>query len=211
MDDIVVRLERLEEVTPVKKFACLVDAENTQPSRLAAIMKVLNGYGQVPVRRLYGDFSSPNLHPWKNIANELSFRQHTQSAIVSGKNTSDIAMAIDAICIWHDDKIDVDGCALVSSDSDFISLASKLRECEMFVIGFGCRKTPAPFVKACSEFIYLEDLNSDATDPQSQAEKLQAEVNQLHVRISDLEAKQEHSQAEIKKLKDRNSQLKKNK
>jgi uncharacterized LabA/DUF88 family protein len=103
-------------------------------------MKVLNGYGQVPVRRLYGDFSSPNLHPWKNIANELSFRQHTQSAIVSGKNTSDIAMAIDAICILQDDKIDVDGFALVSSDSDFISLASKLCKCEMFVIGFGCRK-----------------------------------------------------------------------
>ena len=162
------------------------------------------------------------MYPWTEIANELSFRQHTQPAIISGKNTSDIAMAIDAIGILHDDKLDVDGFALVSSDSDFTPLASKLRECEKDVIGFGCRKTPAPFVKACSKFLYLEDLNSDATGPLTQAgvnkntnEKL-LEVNELQVLISDLkktnaglEAKQEHSEAKHKKLKARNSQLEK--
>lgn len=165
MDDIGMRRERLEAMVaeqqqPAKKFACLVDAENTQPSKLAAIMDE---------RQLYGDFSSQNLHPWTKIANELSFRQHTQSAIISGKNTTDIAMAIDAIGILHDDKLDVDGFALVSSDSDFTPLVSKLRECGKDVIGFGRRKTPAPLVKACWEFVYLEDLNSDATYPQSQA------------------------------------------
>jgi uncharacterized protein (TIGR00288 family) len=220
MDDIGMRRERLEAMVaeqqqPAKKFACLVDAENTQPSKLAAIMDELNGYGQVAVRRLYGDFSSQNLRPWTKIANELSFRQHTQSAIISGKNTTDIAMAIDAIGILHDDKLDVDGFALVSSDSDFTPLVSKLRECGKDVIGFGRRKTPAPLVKACSEFVYLEDLNSEATYPQSQA-GVDAEVNELQVRISDLEqanagleGKQEHHKAELKKLKDRNSQLEK--
>jgi len=221
------RLERLKamvaESQPAKKFACLVDAENMQPSKLAAIMDELNGYGQVAVRRLYGDFSSQQNHPWTKIANELSFRQHTQSAIISGKNTTDISMAIDAIGILHDDKLDVDGFALVSSDSDFTPLVSKLRECGKDVIGFGCRKTPAPLVKACSEFVYLEDLNSDATDPQSQAgvdrsmnEKLQAEVNALQVRISDLEktdagleGKQKHRKAELEKYKVRNSKLEK--
>ena len=190
MDDIGMRRERLEamivEQQPAKKFACLVDAENTQPSKLAAIMVDLNGYGQVTVRRLYGDFSSQNLHPWTKIANVLSFRQHTQSAIISGKNTTDIAMAIDAIGILHDDKLDVDGFALVSSDSDFTPLVSKLRECRKDVIGFGHRKTPAPLVKACSEFVYLEDLNSDATYPQTQAGV--AEVNELQVQISILRA-----------------------
>ena len=78
-------------------------------------------------------------------------------------------MAIDAIGILHDDKLDVDGFTLVSSDSDFTPLVSKLRECGKDIIGFGCRMAPAPLVKACSEFVYLVDLNSDATYPQSQA------------------------------------------
>ncbi len=84
-------------------------------------MDELDGYGQVVVRRLYGDFSRQDLHPWTKIANELSFQQHTQSAIISGKSTSDMAMAINATSILHDDKLSVDGFALISSDSDFTS------------------------------------------------------------------------------------------
>ena len=84
-----------------KLYACLVDAENTQPSKLAAIVEELNGYGELVVRRVYGDFSSPQLTPWRAVSNELSFRPQAQFAIVSGKGTSDMAMAMDAIDLVH--------------------------------------------------------------------------------------------------------------
>jgi len=154
----------IAELRPAKIFACLVDAENSQPSKLAAVVTKLNGYGQVIVRRLYGDFSRQDLHPWKTVSNELSFRPHIQFAIISGKCSSDMAMAMDAISLLHDDKIDVKGFALVSSDRNFTPLASKLRESGKEVIGFGLQKTPEPFVKACSKFFYLEDLRNDASD-----------------------------------------------
>jgi uncharacterized LabA/DUF88 family protein len=112
-------------------YACLVDAENTQPAKLEAVCAELNGYGEVVVRRVYGDFSKPNLVPWKAVSNQLSFRPTTQFAIVDGKGTSDMILAMDAIDLIHDSTLKIDGFALVSSDSDFTPLAARLREGEL--------------------------------------------------------------------------------
>ena len=109
-----------------KVYACLVDAENTQPSKLAGVVDELNGLGDVTVRRIYGDFSMTQLQPWRKVANTLSFRPFAQFAIISGKGSSDMALAMDAIDLLHDDSLQIDGFALVSSDSDFTPLAARL-------------------------------------------------------------------------------------
>lgn len=166
------RIDAKVEAPRAKLYACLVDAENTQPSKLAAIVSELNGYGEIVVRRIYGDFSQPNLLPWKSVSNQLSFRPHAQFAIISGKGSSDMAMAMDAIDLLRDGGPAIDGFALVSSDSDFTPLASKLREEGRHVIGFGRRTTSAPFVNACHAFVHLENLRtqSHATAPVAAAD-----------------------------------------
>ena len=112
-----------QDVAPVaKRYACLVDAENTQYSKLADVVDELSGFGEVVVRRIYADFTKIELTPWKRVSNELSFRPFTQFAIVSGKGSSDMAMAMDAIDLMHNEALHVDGFALVSSDSDFTPL-----------------------------------------------------------------------------------------
>jgi hypothetical protein len=126
-----------DESRPAQKYACLVDAENTQPSKMSAIFDELDSYGQLDVRKLYGDFSRTKRRPWRDVSKKLAFQPHTQFAPVSGKSSSDMAM--DAISILHHDRLNVDGFALVSS-SDFIPLASKLRQSGKVVIGFGQRK-----------------------------------------------------------------------
>jgi uncharacterized protein (TIGR00288 family) len=144
----------------VKQYACLVDAENTQHSKLEFIMDELNGYGEVVVRRVYGDFSQPALQPYKSTSNALSFRPLTQFAIMSGKGSSDMVMAMDAIDLVHNSELRIDGYALVSSDSDFTPLALNLREKGKHVLGFGRQQTPKPFVNACHAFVYLENLGT---------------------------------------------------
>jgi len=93
----VLRIDAKVEAPRAKQYACLVDAENTQPSKLASIVGELTGYGEVVVRRIYGDFSQPNLLPWKAVSNELSFRPHAQFSIISGKGSADMAMAMDVL------------------------------------------------------------------------------------------------------------------
>ena len=161
------RIDAKVEAPRAKQYACLVDAENTQPSKLAAIVSELTGYGEVVVRRIYGDFSQPNLLPWKAVSNELSFRPHAQFSIISGKGSADMAMAMDAVDLLHDSRLVIDGFALVSSDSDFTPLASKLREEGRHVVGFGRRTTPSPFVNSCHAFVHLENLGS--TQPPAMA------------------------------------------
>lgn len=157
-----------------KQYACLVDAENTQHSKLEAIMDELNGYGEVSVRRIYGDFSQPTLQPWKATSNAMSFRPLTQFALVSGKGSSDMVMAMDAIDAVHNSELCIDGFALVSSDSDFTPLALNLREKGKHVLGFGRLQTPKPFVNACHVFVYLENLGSSEKPEASSAVEHQA-------------------------------------
>ncbi|KAJ1622520.1 NYN domain-containing protein, partial [Pavlovales sp. CCMP2436] len=139
-------------------FAVLVDAENAKYSALSLIMKELATLGAiVTVRRIYGNFSKPNLAPWREVALANSFRPVNAFSFVSGKGTSDAIMIIEAMdCLYTTPNLD--GFALVTSDSDFTPLAQRLREAGRKVIGFGSRQTPSPFVTACEHFIYTENL-----------------------------------------------------
>ena len=146
-----------------KKIAVLIDSDNTPHSKLHSIIEELSGFGQIVVKRAYGDFSSDCLKNWKNPLNELAIQPRQQFAYTTGKNSTDSIMIIDAMDLLYTDKFDA--FALVSSDSDFTSLATRLRESEIQVIGVGKITTPASFKNACDEFIAIENLGQVDEEP----------------------------------------------
>ncbi len=139
-----------------KNFAVLIDAENISPKYVEHIFEEMSNYGLVTYRRIYGDWTKQGSSKWKSILLDSSLLPMQQYSYTSGKNSSDSAMIIDAMDILYSGN--VDGFCLVSSDSDFTKLASRLKESGMQVIGMGERKTPKPFAKACSVFKYLDVL-----------------------------------------------------
>ena len=134
----------------------LIDADNTSPRIAAGLFEEIAKFGEASVRRIYGDFSSPRLRSWADILQKHAIDPYQQFAYTSGKNASDIALVIDAMDLLHSGRFD--GFCLVSSDSDFTRLASRLREEGADVYGFGARKTPESFRQACRRFIYTENL-----------------------------------------------------
>jgi uncharacterized LabA/DUF88 family protein len=141
------------------QYAILVDAENVPPSCLEFIVREVLGAlaADAPVRRVYGDFNKPSLTPWKQTSLKLSFLPFHAFSYVSGKGTSDSAMVIDTMELLYTNPT-IDGFALVTSDSDFIRLAQRLREAGKHVVGFGSEQTPSPFYVACERFVYIENL-----------------------------------------------------
>lgn len=158
--------ERLQrgKVTPMEKFdatqtkriALLIDGDNAQPSLIGHIMAEAGKYGLVTIRRIYGDWTTVNMSGWKNTLNDNAIQPIQQFRYTVGKNATDSAMIIDAMDILHGDL--VDGFCIVSSDSDYTRLATRIREMGFFVMGIGARKTPRAFVNACNVFIYTENL-----------------------------------------------------
>jgi hypothetical protein len=145
-------------------LAVLIDADNTSPKWTKAIFDEIAGMGEASVRRCYGDFSSQQMTGWNRVQAEFGLVPHHQPANTVGKNASDIALVIDAMDLLHSGRFD--GFVLVSSDSDFTRLASRVREQGLDVFGIGARKTPEAFRKACKRFIYLENLGDvDTPDP----------------------------------------------
>jgi uncharacterized LabA/DUF88 family protein len=144
----------------LRRFAVLIDADNTSPRITAGLFEEIAKFGEASVRRIYGDFSSPRLRSWADILQKYAIDPYQQFAYTSGKNASDIALVIDAMDLLHSERFD--GFCLVSSDSDFTRLASRLREEGADVYGFGARKTPESFRQACRRFIYTENLIQDA-------------------------------------------------
>ena len=144
------------------RLAVLIDADNTSPRYAPALFDELAKYGVAAVKRAYGDWSTPNLSGWKNELNRLAIVPVQQPAYTTGKNATDVALVIDAMDILHTGN--VDGFALVSSDSDFTRLATRLRESGMTVYGLGMRKTPASLVAAVDQFVYLEVLGDDPVE-----------------------------------------------
>ena len=142
-----------------KRLAVLVDADNVAPRCAPLVFKEIATFGDATVRRIYGDFSSSNLKGWsKDILNNHALVPHHQLANTQGKNSSDIALVIDAMDLLHSGR--VDGFVLVSSDSDFTRLASRIREQGLDVIGIGKQQTPESLKKACKRFIRLENLEA---------------------------------------------------
>jgi len=141
-------------------LAVLIDADNTSPQYTSEIFDEIATLGEASVRRCYGDFSSPQMRGWTKVTAEYGLVPHHQPANTVGKNASDIALVIDAMDLMHTGRFD--GFVLVSSDSDFTRLASRIREQGLEVYGIGQRKTPDAFVRACKRFIYLENLAAPA-------------------------------------------------
>ncbi len=144
----------------LRRFAVLIDADNTSPRIAAGLFEEVAKFGEASVRRIYGDFSSPRLKSWSDILQKYAIDPYQQFAYTSGKNASDIALVIDAMDLLHSRRFD--GFCLVSSDSDFTRLASRLREEGADVYGFGAQKTPESFRQACRRFVYTENLLPEA-------------------------------------------------
>ncbi|MGY3438823.1 MULTISPECIES: NYN domain-containing protein [unclassified Marinovum] len=147
-------------------LAVLIDADNTSPKYTKAIFDEIATLGEASVRRCYGDFSSQQMAGWSRVQAEFGLVPHHQPANTVGKNASDIALVIDAMDLLHSGRFD--GFVLVSSDSDFTRLASRIREQGLAVYGMGQRKTPDAFRKACKRFIFLENIGEqEATEAPS--------------------------------------------
>lgn len=142
------------------RFAVLIDADNTSPRIAAGLFEEVAKFGEASVRRIYGDFSGQRLKSWAEILPKFAIDPYQQFAYTTGKNASDIALVIDAMDLLHSGRLD--GFCLVSSDSDFTRLASRLREEGADVYGFGEQKTPESFRHACRRFIYTENLLPEA-------------------------------------------------
>ncbi|MEN7549684.1 NYN domain-containing protein [Rapidithrix thailandica] len=140
-------------------LAVLVDGDNIPAGYVKEMMEEIAKYGNPTIKRIYGDWTKPHLSKWKNILLENAITPIQQYSYTTGKNATDSAMIIDAMDILYSDK--VQGFCLVSSDSDFTRLATRLREAGIKVIGIGERKTPEPFIVACDKFIYLEILKKN--------------------------------------------------
>ena len=139
-----------------QKIAVLIDAENASMKSLASILTELSKHGHIITKRAYGDWSSKHLTNWAKTMNELVIQPIQQFSYTQGKNSSDAALIIDAMDLLYSEKFDA--FALISSDSDFTKLASRLKEAQIHVYGVGEKKTPAAFKNACDDFIYVEVL-----------------------------------------------------
>ena len=150
-------------------LAVLIDGDNIPSAPIKEMMEEIAKYGNPTIKRIYGDWTKPNLSKWKNLLLENAITPIQQYGYTSGKNSTDSAMIIDAMDILYSEK--VSGFCLVSSDSDFTRLATRLREAGMQVIGIGEKKTPNPFIVACDKFIYIEILKSQTDKRDDNVEK----------------------------------------
>ncbi len=145
-----------------KKIAVLIDADNTPSSVIKELLDEIAKYGTASVKRIYGNWTSPQLQGWKEMLLKYSIQPVQQFNYTSGKNATDSAMIIDAMDLLYTHKFD--GFCLVSSDSDFTRLATRIRESGLIVYGFGRSTTPKPFVDACDKFTYTEIIRPELTE-----------------------------------------------
>lgn len=156
-------------------LAVLIDGDNIPSAHVKEMMEEIAKYGNPTIKRIYGDWTKPHLTKWKNILLENAITPVQQYAYTTGKNATDSAMIIDAMDILYSDK--VNGFCLVSSDSDFTRLATRLREAGMQVIGIGEKKTPNPFIVACDKFIYIEIIRNQSEKEEDIEDEIPNEEN----------------------------------
>ncbi|WP_424358031.1 NYN domain-containing protein [Methanocella sp. MCL-LM] len=151
--------ESSENHSTNKNIAMLIDGDNAQPSLIEEMLSEAGKYGNVTVRRIYGDWTMSSMNSWKDYLHKHAFQPIQQFRYTKGKNATDSAMIIDAMDILYAGH--VDGFCIVSSDSDYTKLATRLRESGLFVMGIGRKDTPQSFVKACVIFTFVENLSPD--------------------------------------------------
>lgn len=161
-----------------QKLAVLIDAENVSAQIIEPLFKEINKLGTASVKRIYGDWTSNQLAQWKPILLPHAIEPKQQFSYTKGKNASDIAMVIDAMDLLHSHKFDA--VCLISSDSDFTPLVIRIQQEGINVFGFGQKKSPEPFVNACHQFIYLEDIvNNQVQAPKVANKKIDASSRAL--------------------------------
>ena len=149
-------MDSLDTTFGSKRIAMLIDGENAQSSLIDKMVAETGKYGLVTVRRIYGDWTTPQMKSWKDVLNDHAIQPIQQFRYTIGKNSSDASLIIDAMDILYEGT--VHGFCLVSSDSDYTRLATRIREKGLFVMGIGRKNTPPAFVKACEVFVYTENL-----------------------------------------------------
>lgn len=151
-----------------KRIAVLIDADNVSDKYIKFIIDEVSNHGTPTYKRIYGDWTKPQLASWKTVLLNHSITPIQQYSYTTGKNATDAALIIDAMDILYSNN--VDGFCIVSSDSDFTKLAARLREAGMYVLGMGEKKTPTPFIAACEKFKYLEVLSANMVNNTSRVE-----------------------------------------
>ncbi len=145
------------------KLAVLIDSDNAQASIISNLLKEIAKYGTANIKRAYGDWTTDRLKQWKEHLHKYAIQPIQQFSYTSGKNSTDSSLIIDAMDILHENNID--GFCIISSDSDFTRLSTRIRENGLFVYGFGEKKTPEAFISACDEFIFTENLRDYINKP----------------------------------------------
>jgi uncharacterized LabA/DUF88 family protein len=174
------------------KLAVLIDADNARPAIVEGLLAEIAKYGTAHVKRIYGDWTKPDLNGWKEVLLRYSIQPIQQFRYTVGKNATDSAMIIDAMDLLYAERFN--GFCIVSSDSDFTRLASRIRESGLIVYGFGERKTPEPFRTACDKFIYTEVLTgATQTEPSTapstrSAKELRQDTHLLNLLRNAIEA-----------------------
>ncbi len=156
------------DVTPSQRIAMLIDGDNAQPSMIEKMLAETTKYGLITIRRIYGDWTASNMGGWKEVLQTHAIQPIQQFRYTVGKNATDSAMIIDAMDLFYSGA--VDGFCLVSSDSDYTRLATRIREQGIFVMGIGKKQTPRAFVNACDLFVYTENLAPNEPAPAPKAE-----------------------------------------
>lgn len=184
-------------MNPIKdlRLAVLIDADNIPAHYVRDMLEEITKYGTPTFKRIYADWTRPSMNNWKKVLLENSITPIQQYSYTTGKNSSDSAMIIDAMDILYSGK--VDGFCIVSSDSDFTRLASRLREAGMKVIGMGERKTLLPMISACDKFIYLEILKENEESTEANIKKLREKKKQPVKKTAGAKAEEPVKQQEL--------------
>ena len=150
----------MDNMDNLQKIVLLIDADNTQVSKIEAVIREISTHGRIVVKRAYGNWKKGMLKNWENELKRLAIKAEQQFDYVTGKNATDMALVIDTMDLLH--KEVYDAFVIVASDSDYTPLAIKLHESGVYVFGVGEKKTPEAFRNACDEFIFLENLSTPA-------------------------------------------------
>ncbi len=169
-----------------QKIALFIDADNAPASKLEAILSELATYGVVTIRKAYGNWTSPHLKSWQEMLHEYAIQPIQQFDLTKGKNASDIALVIDAMDAMYTKDIDV--MCFVSSDCDFTPMVTRALADGKVVIGFGERKTPAPFVNACSKFLYLDKKARDQEEASAKPKNIKSDTKLINLLRQAIEA-----------------------
>jgi hypothetical protein len=168
-----------DQLLEKKMIAMLIDGDNAQPSLIKEMLAEASKYGRTTLRKIYGDWTMPQMNGWKATLQENAIQPVQQFRFTVGKNATDSALIIDAMDILHSGV--VDGFCLVSSDSDFTRLATRIREKGVFVMGIGERKTPKSFTNACDLFVFTENLALPAANADGKAKSFASSPKALPV------------------------------